>query len=107
MYKHSESNLLPPIVRFDRIDGSYDDSNKLKPKNPQTHPYFDRLSERHAIREGSVLHEQTYGLLRLNLLSLTVGFDQIDAALKKQRIKPLKYIDLFTINRIMDAHHRH
>ena len=40
-------------MRFDRIDGSYDDNNKLKPKNPQTHPYFDRLSERHAIREGS------------------------------------------------------
>ena len=44
--------MLPPTVRFDRIDGSYDDSNKLKPKNPQRHPYFDRLSERHAIREG-------------------------------------------------------
>ena len=40
-------------MRFDRIDGSYDDSNKLKPKNPQTHSYFDRLSERHGIREGS------------------------------------------------------
>ena len=40
-------------MRFDRIDDSYDDSNKLKPNNPQTHPYFDRLSERHAIREGS------------------------------------------------------
>ena len=40
-------------MRFDQIDGSYDDSNKLKPKNPQTHPYFDRLFERHAIREGS------------------------------------------------------
>ena len=40
-------------MRFDRIDYSYDDSNKLKPKIPQTHPYFDRLSERHAIREGS------------------------------------------------------
>ena len=53
IYKRSESNLLSPIVRFDRIDDSYDDSNKLKLKNPQTHPYFDRLSERHAIREGS------------------------------------------------------
>ena len=40
-------------MRFDRIDGSYDDNNKLKLKNPQTHPYFDKLSERHAIREGS------------------------------------------------------
>ena len=40
-------------MRFDRIDGSYDDSNKLKPKNPQTHPYFNRLFERHAICEGS------------------------------------------------------
>ena len=40
-------------MRFDRIDGSYDDSNKPKPNNPQKHPYFDRLSERHAIREGS------------------------------------------------------
>ena len=40
-------------MRFDQIDGSYDDSNKLKLKNPQTHPYFDRLSETHVIREGS------------------------------------------------------
>ena len=40
-------------MRFDRIDGSYDDSNKLKLKNPQKHPYFDRLSETHAMREGS------------------------------------------------------
>ena len=40
-------------MRFDRIDGSCDDSNKLKPKNPQKNPHFDRLSERHAIREGS------------------------------------------------------
>ena len=40
-------------MRFDRIDGSYDDNNKLKPKNPQSHPYFDRLSERQAIHEGS------------------------------------------------------
>ena len=45
--------MLPPTVRFDPIDGSYDDSNKLKPKNPQRHPYFDILSKRHAIREGS------------------------------------------------------
>ena len=45
--------MLPPIVRFDRIDDSYDDSNKLKPKNPQTHPYFDGLSKIHAIHEGS------------------------------------------------------
>ena len=37
---------------FDWIDGSYDDNNKPKPKNPQKLPYFDRLSERHAIREG-------------------------------------------------------
>ena len=47
------SILLPSTVMFDRIDGSYDDNNKLKPKNPQTHPYFGRLSKRHAIREGS------------------------------------------------------
>ena len=40
-------------MRFNQIDGNYDDSNKPKPKNPQKHPYFDRLSERHAIREGS------------------------------------------------------
>ena len=40
-------------MRFDQIDGSYDDSNKLKPKNPQAHPYLDKLSERHAIHEGS------------------------------------------------------
>ena len=32
-YKGSESNLLPSTVRFDRIDGSYDDNNKLKLKN--------------------------------------------------------------------------
>ena len=44
--------MLPPTVRFGRIDGSYDDSNKPKPKNPQKHLYFDRLSERHAICEG-------------------------------------------------------
>ena len=40
-------------MRFDWIDGSYDDSNKPKLKNPQKHPYFDRLFERHAIYEGS------------------------------------------------------
>ena len=40
-------------MRFNRIDGSYDDSKKLKPKNPQTHPYFDMLFERHAIHDGS------------------------------------------------------
>ena len=40
-------------MRFDRIDGSYDDSNKLKLKNPQKYPYFDGLSKRHAIGEGS------------------------------------------------------
>ena len=39
-------------MRFDKIDDSYDDNNKLKPKNLQNHLYFDRLSERHAIREG-------------------------------------------------------
>ena len=39
-------------MRFDRIDGSYDDNNKLKPKNPKKLLYFDRLSERQAIREG-------------------------------------------------------
>ena len=40
-------------MRFDRIDGSYDDSNKLKSKNSQKHLYFHRLSKRHAIGEGS------------------------------------------------------
>ena len=40
-------------MRFDRIDDSYDDINKLKPKNSQKHLYFDRLSERRVIREGS------------------------------------------------------
>ena len=45
--------MLPTTERFDRIDDSYDDSNKLKPKNLKKHPYFDRLSERHAIHEGS------------------------------------------------------
>ena len=40
-------------MRFDQIDSNYDDSNKLKLKNPQTHPYFNRLSERYAIHEGS------------------------------------------------------
>ena len=39
-------------MRFDHIDGSYDDSNKPKLKNLQKHSYFDRLSERHGIREG-------------------------------------------------------
>ena len=45
--------MLPPTVRFDWIDDSYDDSNKLKPKNLQKHLYFDRLSKRYAICEGS------------------------------------------------------
>ena len=36
-----------------------------------------------ACEQSTILHEQTYGLLRLNLLSLTVGFDRIDAAMKK------------------------
>ena len=40
-------------MRFDQIDGSYDYSNKLKLKNPQRLPYFDRLSERHDVHEGS------------------------------------------------------
>ena len=40
-------------MRFDQIDASYDDSNKLKLKNRQKLLYFDRLSERHAIRESS------------------------------------------------------
>ena len=40
-------------MRFDRIDGSYDDNNKLKPKNLWKHLYFDKLSKRYAIREGS------------------------------------------------------
>ena len=91
--------MLPPTVRFDWIDGSYDDSNKLKPKNPQKHPYFYRLSEIHAIREGSdepiqvkrttaceqstISYEQTYGLIRPNLLSLIVGFNRIDAVMIK------------------------
>ena len=41
--------MLPLTVRFDQIDGSYDDNNKPKPKNPSNHPYIDRLSKRHAI----------------------------------------------------------
>ena len=32
VYKRSESNLLPPTVSFDQIDGSYNDSNKLNRK---------------------------------------------------------------------------
>ena len=36
-------------MRFDWIDGSYDDNNKLKPKNPKNRLYIDRFSERHAI----------------------------------------------------------
>ena len=31
----------------------------------------------------TISHEQTYGLIRPNLLSLTVGFDRIDAAVIK------------------------
>ena len=56
-------------MRFDWIDGSYDDNNKLKPKNPQKHLYFDRLSERHAIHEGSgesVADSGEEGLHRVN-----------------------------------------
>ena len=33
-------------MRFDQIDGSYDDNNKLKLKNPYNHLYIDRLSEK-------------------------------------------------------------
>ena len=36
-----------------------------------------------ACGQSTISHEQTYELLRLNLLSLTVGFDWIDAAMKK------------------------
>ena len=36
-------------MRFDQIDGSYDDNNKLKPKNPYNRLHMDRLSKRHAI----------------------------------------------------------
>ena len=58
-------------MRFDRINGSYDDSNKLKSKNLHTHPYFDRLFERHAIREGSdesakIVDSSEKGLQRVN-----------------------------------------
>ena len=58
-------------MRFDQIDGSYDDNNKLKPKNPQKHLYFDRLFERHAIREGSdesakIVDSGEEGLQRVN-----------------------------------------
>ena len=52
-YRFIRPNLLSVTVGFDWIDGSYDDNNKLKPKNPQTHPYFDRLFERRAIHESS------------------------------------------------------
>ena len=36
-----------------------------------------------ACGQSTISHEQTYELLRLNLLSLIVGFDWIDAAVKK------------------------
>ena len=40
--------------------------------------------------QSTISHEQTYGLLRLNPLSLIVGFDQIDAAMKKTMNQALK-----------------
>ena len=36
-----------------------------------------------ACEQSTISHEQSYGLLRLNLLSQTVGFDRIDAAMNK------------------------
>ena len=72
-------------MRFDRIDGSYDDNNKLKPKNPQNHLYFDRLPERHAIREGSdesakIADSGEKGLQRVNNQLFHVGkpMDSLD-----------------------------
>ena len=58
-------------MRFDWIEGSYDDNNKLKLKNPQKHLFFDRLSERHAIRESSgelakIANSGEKGLQRVN-----------------------------------------
>ena len=43
-----------------------------------------------ACEQSTISHEQAYGLLRLNLLSLTVGFDRIDAAVKKITNQTLK-----------------
>ena len=90
----------------------------IKLKNPQKYLYFDRLSERHAIREGSgestkiadsgekgtmaceqstISCGQTYKLIRSNLLSLTVGIDRIDATVIRttnQTFKVNKYIHI-------------
>ena len=95
-------------MRFDYIDGSYDDSKKPKPKNPQrpstgflkdmlyVKARMNQLKQPIQVRrttaceQSTISHEQTYGLLRLNLLSLTVGFDRIDAAMKKTMNQTLK-----------------
>ena len=43
-----------------------------------------------ACEQSTILHEQTYELIRLNLLSLTVGFHRIDAAVIKTTNQPFK-----------------
>ena len=49
-----------------------------------------QVKETTACEQSTISHEQTYGLLRLNLLSLTVGFDWINAAIKKTMNQTLK-----------------
>ena len=40
--------------------------------------------------QSTIQYGQIYKLIRPNLLSLTVGFDQIDGSHDKEQIKPLK-----------------
>ena len=90
--------MLPSKVRFDRIDGSYDDNNKLKLKNPQKHLYFDRLSERHAIREGSnesaeIANSGEKGLQRVHnrLFYMDKAMDSSDLAISNSGVRPDRY----------------
>ena len=49
-----------------------------------------QVKETTACEQSTISHEQTYGLLRFNMLSLSVGFDRIDAAVKKTTNQTLK-----------------
>ena len=54
----------------------------------------------------TISYGQTYGLIRLNLLSLTVGFDRIDAAVIKTTNQTFKVHRSIQFNRIMETHYR-
>ena len=59
-----------------------------------------------ACKQSTIQHEQTYKLLKSNLLSLTVGFNRIDGNHDKDnRLNLLKQIDLFTFNMIIKTYY--